>query len=52
MAKRWSNWGFVIALVLAAACWGFGAVISKYALEQIPPMFRITGKQRRHALEI
>jgi drug/metabolite transporter (DMT)-like permease len=38
MAKHWSSWAFVAALVLAAACWGFGAVISKYALGQMPPL--------------
>jgi drug/metabolite transporter (DMT)-like permease len=38
MTKHWSNQGYVIALVLAAACWGFGAVMTKYALDQVPPL--------------
>jgi len=38
MAKHWSNQSYVIALVLAAACWGFGAVMTKYALDQVPPL--------------
>src|SRR6266511_3934717 len=38
MVKQWSSGGFMVSLVLAAACWGFGAVMSKYALEQIPPL--------------
>lgn len=38
MTQRWSSWGFITSLVLAAACWGVGAVMSKYALEQVPPL--------------
>jgi drug/metabolite transporter (DMT)-like permease len=28
----------VLALILAAACWGFGTVISKRAIDEIPPL--------------
>ena len=38
MTKQTLTWGFMVSLVLAAACWGFGALMSKYALEQIPPL--------------
>ena len=38
MTKQPLTWGFMVALVLAAACWGFGALMSKYALERIPPL--------------
>ncbi len=38
MATYRANQRYMIALVLAAACWGFGAVMTKYALEQIPPL--------------
>src|SRR5690242_5244363 len=38
MAKHRSNQGYLSALVLAAACWGFGAVMTKYALDQAPPL--------------
>jgi drug/metabolite transporter (DMT)-like permease len=38
MTKQTLTWGFMASLVLAAACWGFGALMSKYALEQIPPL--------------
>ena len=38
MAKLWSSWGFVAALVLAAVCWGCGAVMTRYALGAIPPL--------------
>ena len=30
--------GAVLALTLAAACWGFGTVVSKAAIEEIPPL--------------
>jgi hypothetical protein len=29
MTKHGSNQGYLIALVLAAACWGFGAVMRR-----------------------
>jgi uncharacterized membrane protein len=38
MTRQWPTWGFMVSLVLAAACWGFEALMSKYALEQIPPL--------------
>jgi drug/metabolite transporter (DMT)-like permease len=38
MATYRSNQSYLIALVLAAACWGFGAVMTKYALNQVPPL--------------
>jgi drug/metabolite transporter (DMT)-like permease len=38
MTKHGSNQGYLIALVLAAACWGFGAVMTKYAVDQVPPL--------------
>ena len=38
MTKHGSNQVYLIALVLAAACWGFGAVMSKYALDQVPSL--------------
>jgi hypothetical protein len=27
MVKQWSTWGFIVSLVLAAACWGLGAMM-------------------------
>lgn len=36
--KSLSNWSFILAMVLAAACWGAGAVISKGILGYIPPL--------------
>ena len=33
-----SNWGFVVAMILAAACWGTGTVISKGVLSYVPPL--------------
>ena len=38
MAKYQPHAGVMVSLVLAAACWGFGALMSKYALERIPPL--------------
>jgi drug/metabolite transporter (DMT)-like permease len=38
MTKHTSNRGYVIGLILAAACWGVGAVMSKYTLGQVPPL--------------
>ena len=42
MVNQKSTWGFVAALVLASACWGLGAIMSKYAVEQIPPLTLLT----------
>ena len=28
----------VLALILAAACWGIGTVVSKRAIDEIPPL--------------
>lgn len=36
--KSLSNWSFVASLVLAAVCWGFGTVMSKSVLAQVPPL--------------
>ena len=33
MTKHSATHEYLLALVLAAACWGFGAVMSKYALD-------------------
>jgi probable blue pigment (indigoidine) exporter len=33
-----SRWRFVAALILAAACWGVATVISKRAVDEIPPL--------------
>ncbi|MBI1879180.1 MAG: DMT family transporter, partial [Chloroflexi bacterium] len=38
VVKNLSNWGFVLAMLLAAACWGAGTVISKGILGYIPPL--------------
>jgi len=38
MAKSQPQWSMVVSLVLAAACWGVGAIMSKYALNQVPPL--------------
>lgn len=38
VAKSLSNGGFVLTLILAAACWGAGTVISKGILGYIPPL--------------
>lgn len=38
VVKNLSNWGFVLAMVLAATCWGAGTVISKGVLGYIPPL--------------
>jgi drug/metabolite transporter (DMT)-like permease len=36
--KSLSNGGFVLAMTLAAACWGAGTVMSKGALGYLPPL--------------
>jgi uncharacterized membrane protein len=36
--KSLSNWRFVASLMLAAVCWGFGTVMSKSVLAQVPPL--------------
>lgn len=33
-----SSWRTALALTLAAACWGIGTVISKRAIDEIPPL--------------
>src|SRR5262245_6854248 len=38
MTARPIGSGDLLALVLAAACWGTGTVISKAALEEMPPL--------------
>src|SRR5215207_2165670 len=38
MTKHDATHGYLLALVLAAARWGFGAVMSKYAIDQVPPL--------------
>lgn len=34
--------GAALALILAAACWGFGTVIAKRGVEEIPPILLLT----------
>jgi hypothetical protein len=36
--NRVSGWGFKTALLLAAACWGIGTVMSKGVLDHVPPL--------------
>ncbi|MCK6629488.1 MAG: DMT family transporter [Anaerolineae bacterium] len=38
IVKSLSNGGFVLAMTLAAACWGAGAVMSKGVLGYLPPL--------------
>ena len=38
MFARTSPRRHVLALTLAAACWGIGTVISKRAVDEIPPL--------------
>lgn len=38
MVKGLPNGGFVVAMTLAAACWGAGAVMSKGVLGYLPPL--------------
>lgn len=35
---RRAQWGFSTALVLAAICWGFGTVMTKNVLTDVPPL--------------
>lgn len=34
----WPSWRSVAQLVLAAACWGMGTVVSKQAIAELPPL--------------
>lgn len=38
MSLSTSPWRAVLALTLAAACWGIGTVVSKYAIDELPPL--------------
>ncbi|GAB4451508.1 MAG: DMT family transporter [Anaerolineae bacterium] len=38
IVKSLSNGGFVLAMILAAACWGAGTVMSKGVLGYLPPL--------------
>jgi drug/metabolite transporter (DMT)-like permease len=38
VVKSLSSGGFILAMILAAACWGAGAVMSKGILDYLPPL--------------
>lgn len=42
MSVKGGRWGAVVALILAAACWGLGTVIAKRAVAEIPPIALLT----------